>query len=189
MKKTVIILLTFVFLFSFFACKNKTEKTDENAAGTDAATSSQTDDGAEDTAGSTATVTTVKVTTKTVVFSSKSVDYGDAIKKLNSKQEKFVDSLGVTEQDKKIVGYFDNDDETQVMVCELKDGRVLKVYNYRFYKNEKIYQGMTKLEDTKNPLYTVYKDEKCIRIEESRKYRGKSFTEMLETLNGYDIKY
>ncbi len=129
------------------------------------------------------------MTTKTVVFSSKSVDYGDAIKKLNSKQEKFVDSLGVTEQDKKIVGYFDNDDETQVMVCELKDGRVLKVYNYRFYKNDKIYQGMTNLEDTKNPLYTVYKDEKCIRIEESRKYRGKSFTEMLETLNGYDIKY
>ena len=38
-------------------------------------------------------------------------------------------------------------------------------------------------------MYTVYKDEKCIRIEESSKYRGKSFTEMLEVMNGYDIKY
>ncbi|MBQ7596906.1 MAG: hypothetical protein IJU45_09605 [Clostridia bacterium] len=185
MKKLIAVLLIFIIVFSFIACKTK--KAGSSGADGDETTSQS----AESATGSSqsSSVTTVKVTTKTVTFSSKSVDYESAIKKLNSKQEKFVEDLGVTEQDKKIVGYFDNDDETQVMVCELKDGLVNKVYNYRFYKNEEIYKGMTNLENVNDPVYTVYKDEKCIRIEESRKYRGQSFTEMLETLNGYDIKY
>lgn len=186
MKKSIALLFVFIFLISFFACKTK--KDDASSDVSEQESTLQSSDSAEDKSENNSK-TTVKVTTKTVVFSSKSVDYEKAIKKLNSKQENFVENLGVTEQDKKIVGYFDNDDETQIMVAELDKGIVRKVYNYRFYKDDKIYQGMTNLEKVKNSLYTVYKDEKCIRIEESSKYRGKSFTEMLEVMNGYDIKY
>lgn len=186
MKKSLAIFFVFIFVISFCACKTK--KNESSTETSEQESTLQSSESAEDKSENNSK-TTVKVTTKTAVFSSKSVDYEKAIKKLNSKQEKFVDNLGVTEQDKKIVGYFDNDDETQIMVAELDKGLVKKVYNYRFYKDEKIYQGMTNLEKVNNSLYTVYKDEKCIRIEESSKYRGKSFTEMLEVMNGYDIKF
>ena len=63
------------------------------------------------------------------------------------------------------------------------------MYNYRFYKNDELSEAAAGLEKADSSYFTVYEEEKCLRTNESAKYRGKSFTEMLETLNGYDIKY
>lgn len=189
MKRLFAFLIIFIIAFSFFSCKVNKKQTEGSTDAVSDTSSVSEKSGSSANSGKSDNVTTVATTTKTVVFSSKSVDYGKAIKKLNSKQEKLVSDLGVTEKDKKIVAYYDDEQETQVIVCELKKNVVFKVYNYRFYKDEKIYKGFENLADVNDSHYEVYKDEKCIRYDESSKYRGKSFTEMLSKLNGYDIKY
>ncbi len=120
---------------------------------------------------------------------STTVDYSYVLKELNRKERKFVDSLGVTEKGKKIVAFFGDDFETQVIVAEFKDGKVNSAKDYRFYEKESNFEAYKFIAENNKNGFTVHEEEKCIEQNEIKRYRGKTYDEMLELLHGYDFKY
>lgn len=122
---------------------------------------------------------------------STTVDYSKVLKDLNRKELKFVDSLGKTEKGKKIVAFFGDDFETQFIVADFKDGKVSLAKNYRFYKDKNKFEAYKILaeNDKKNKTgFVIHEKEMCVEQTETRKYRGKTYDEMVELLQGYDYK-
>lgn len=117
------------------------------------------------------------------------VDYSKVLKELNRKETKFVDSLGVTEKGKKIVAFFGDDFEIQFIVAEFTDGKVSKAGNYRFFKDDSRYESYKLLSEKSKVGFVAHEEEMCIEQNDTKKYRGKTYDEMVEILHGYDYKY
>lgn len=169
MKKLLALLMIPVLALSFASCTvNK-----------------KNGDGKKDTAEK----TTVNAASDKKDGNKTTVDYSNVLKELNRKEKKFVDSLGVTEKGKKIVAFFGDDFETQFIVAEFKDGKISLVKNYRFFKEESKYNAYKIIAESTNLGFVDHEEAKCIEQTETKKYRGKTYDDMIELLHGYDYKY
>lgn len=120
---------------------------------------------------------------------STTVNYSKVLNELNRKESKFVDSLGVTEEGKKIVAFFGDDFEIQFIVAEFENGKVKTVKDYRFFEEDSKYEAYKLLSEKSETGFIDHEEEKCIEQNETKKYRGKTYEEMKEILSAYDYKY
>ena len=116
------------------------------------------------------------------------VDHSKALKELNGKKKKLVDTFGESERDKKIVAFFGSELETQFVVVEFKDGKVSDAKNYRFLNKENAFNGYKKMSSSQRMSIVIHEDEKCVELSEKRKYSGKTYDEMVALLSRYDFK-
>lgn len=165
MKKLFSLLLIALVVLSFASCKVNSKKSDESQSTTAASNSNSQEN-----------------STKTTI------NYSGVLDELNRKERKFVDSLGETEKGKKIVAFFGDDFETQFIVAEFEDGKISSVKDYRFFKDESKYEAYKILAEKSETGFIDHEEEKCIEIDETKKYRGKTYEEMQEVLAAYNFK-
>lgn len=174
MKKFIAILFVPLFVLSLASCQvNHKSGNADDKENADKTSSVQNDNGGSAQGGTKPSTT---------------VDYSKVLKKLNKKETKFVDSLGKTEKGKKIVAFFGDEFEIQFIVAEFKDGKVSKVKNYRFFEEDSKYQAYKIIAEHGETGFVDHENEKCIEQIETKKYRGKTYDEMVELLHGYDYK-
>lgn len=174
MKRFLALMFIPAFAIGFAACK-------KNAA----------QDGTTTTVAGQSTVSSQSSTAKpgeSTTFSSKSANFSSAMNELKNPQKKLVDKIGVSKDKEKIVAYFDDERETAVMVCTFASGKLTKVENYRFYKQENVFNAYKKMAEVKKDSFTIYDSEKCVMQNQTNDYKGMSYDEMIKKLNGYEIK-
>ena len=181
MKKIVALILALIFALSLTSCtvvKKDVKDDDSKTAAADSAETNKKDSKKED----------KKDNGSNGEKPSAAVDYSKELKKLDGKQKKIVDSLGESKKNEKLVAYFGDDYETQFIVADFKDGKISKVTNYRFIEIESKFNVYEALSHKQGIPYTVYKDERCVEMDETKKYSGKTYDEMLKLLDRYDFK-
>lgn len=116
-------------------------------------------------------------------------NFSKVLGELNGKETKLVDKLGKTEKGKKIVAFFGDEIETEIIVVEFKDGKVSKADDYRFYAENGSYESYSNayklFEKRGNNEFKVYKDEKCIQQNVTKQYRGLTYDDVYNKLKDH----
>ncbi len=105
---------------------------------------------------------------------------------LKDEQNNFMDSLGVSAIDKKIVAYIDAVNYTMVYSCELTDKVISKVTTYHIVKND-AYFNVLKAGITAQSKSEVNEENKIISSDKTDEYKGLTYNEMLNKLTNYTV--
>ena len=165
MKRTAALIMAAVMALSLAACSKKAETPQSTEYGSDAAGEavSKIDEMKS---------TSVKDTTK--------------LENLTEAQQKYVDSFGKTEKNKKIVAFIDTTSFSTFYYCKFESGKLTSAVCYRFAKLESLYKSL-KNSVRQSGKVVMTDNTMCLSDDETEKYKGASYDEMLKSLEKYTL--
>ena len=165
LKKITLATLSLFLLTSLSACSKKDETPQSSEYGSDAAGEavSKIDEMKS---------TSVKDTTK--------------LENLTDAQQKYIDSFGKTEKNKKIVAFIDTTSFSIFYYCEFESGKLTSAVCYRFAKLESLYKSFKNATRAGDSV-VLTDNTMCLSDDETEKYKGVSYDEMLKNLEKYTL--
>ncbi len=108
------------------------------------------------------------------------------VENLSENQKEFLEKIGKSETDQKLVAYIDTVNYTLVYSCEFKEGVVTKVTSYHIVKNDKYFNAVSAGIGADSEG-TVDKENKTITADKTAEYRGKTYNEMKAEFKNYTM--
>lgn len=108
------------------------------------------------------------------------------LENLSEPQKKYFDSIGETDEGKKLVAYSDTVHYTLVYECKFKDNVVSSVTVYRIIKNDAYFNAIKSGINAKSEA-TVDKKNKVIKADKTKDYKSKTYDEMVKEFSKYTI--
>ena len=165
MKRPAALIIAAVMVLSLAACSKKAETPQSTEYGSDAAGEavSKIDEMKS---------TSVKDTTK--------------LENLTDAQQKYIDSFGKTEKNKKIVAFIDTTSFSTFYYCKFESGKLTSAVCYRFAKLESLYKSFKNATRAGDSV-VLTDNTMCLSDDETEKYKGVSYDEMLKNLEKYTL--
>lgn len=108
------------------------------------------------------------------------------IENINEEQEKYIDDLGKSEGDEKLVAYIDSDKYTLFYTCEFKDGVVSKVVSHHVIKDDNYFKVISAGIGADSDG-VVDEENKTITGDKTEEHKGKTINEMKAFLKNYTM--
>ena len=108
------------------------------------------------------------------------------LENLTEAQQKYVDSFGKTEKNKKIVAFIDTTSFSTFYYCKFESGKLTSAVCYRFAKLESLYKSL-KNSVRQSGKVVMTDNTMCLSDDETEKYKGASYDEMLKSLEKYTL--